>query len=265
MTDDTAALRAMLEWYAAMGVDTAVEDMPQNRFAAPAAAQAAVRGQVAARAASAPPAALRSDTLLSPEDAATEARRLAASAPSLADLEALMAAFDGCALKKSASRLVFADGNPAAKIMMVGEAPGRDEDESGKPFVGKAGKLLDRMLASIDLDRSQVYIANVVPWRPPGNRTPTPQEIAICLPFIRRQIELCNPDILICLGAPSAMTLLDQREGILRLRGRWFDYAVGGRSIPALPMLHPAYLLRAPAQKKLAWRDLRLLAAHLRR
>ena len=188
-----------------------------------------------------------------------QARELAASAPDLSTLEALLEGFSGCALKSTASRLVFADGNPQARIMIIGEAPGREEDEIGKPFVGRAGQLLDRMLAAIKLDRTGVYIANTVPWRPPGNRTPTPQEIAICQPFLARQIALCGPDLIITMGAPATQTLLNQKEGILRLRGRWFDYACGGRSIPSLATLHPAYLLRQPAQKALAWRDFRAL------
>lgn len=263
------ALLSMLEWYVEMGVDVAVEDAPINRFVSAAEAPAAAQDrppllQWAQPAVAQTAAFSRSDApLLAPEEAAQEARALAAQAATLEQLEALMTAFEGCALKKSASRLVFADGNPHAKVMLVGEAPGRDEDEQGKPFVGRAGKLLDRMLASIGLDRTSVYIANIVPWRPPGNRTPTPQEIAICLPFIQRQIELCAPEILVCVGAPSSQTLLDQRDGILRLRGRWFDYAVGPRTIPALATLHPAYLLRAPAQKKLAWRDLQALAERI--
>jgi uracil-DNA glycosylase family 4 len=159
---------------------------------------------------------------------------------------------------------VFADGAPDARIMMVGEGPGGDEDRIGRPFVGRAGQLLDRMLAAIELDRRQVYIANVVPWRPPGNRTPTLQETAICLPFIRRQIELVAPKILVCLGASSAQTLLGLKEGITRTRGQWFDYPLGEGTIKALPMLHPAYLLRQPAQKRAAWRDLRTLAKALR-
>ncbi|HRK25052.1 MAG TPA: uracil-DNA glycosylase, partial [Beijerinckiaceae bacterium] len=189
------------------------------------------------------------------------ARDRAYSAASLADLRALMEAFDGCALKHSARQLVFADGNPQARIMLVGEAPGRDEDEQGLPFVGRSGRLLDRMLAAIGLDRTSVYITNIIPWRPPGNRTPTPQEIAICLPFIARHIALVDPVVVVCLGALSAQTLLGQRDGILRLRGRWFDYDTGHRTIPALATLHPAYLLRQPAQKRFAWRDLRALAA----
>jgi len=150
---------------------------------------------------------------------------------------------------------VFADGNPQGRVMFVGEAPGRDEDIAGLPFVGRSGKLLDLMMAAIGLDRTKVYIANVVPWRPPGNRTPTPQETAICLPFIRRQIELSGAEILVCLGQPSTQTLLETREGITRTRGRWFKFEAGGRELRALATYHPAFLLRSPLQKRLAWRD----------
>jgi DNA polymerase len=140
--------------------------------------------------------------------------------------------------------------------MLVGEAPGADEDRIGKPFMGRSGQLLDRMLAAIGLDRNAVYIANIVPWRPPGNRTPTPQEVAICKPFIERQIELANPDFLVCLGGPAAQNLLSIKDGILRTRGRWFSYATpDGRTIRTLATLHPAYLLRQPLQKRLGWRD----------
>jgi DNA polymerase len=139
--------------------------------------------------------------------------------------------------------------------MLVGEAPGYEEDKSGLAFVGRSGQLLDRMLAAIGLDESKVYIANVVPWRPPGNRTPTPQETAICLPFMLRQIELANPDILVCMGNPSTQTLLNTREGITRTRGRWFPFQTGSREIKAMPTFHPAFLLRTPLQKRLAWRD----------
>ena len=158
-------------------------------------------------------------------------------------------------LRATATRLVFADGNPQARVMFVGEAPGRDEDIEGLPFVGRSGKLLDRMMAAIGLNRANAYIANIVPWRPPGNRTPTPQESAICLPFTLRQIELVDPDVLVCLGGPSAQTLLGSREGILRTRGRWFAFQTGRREIRATATLHPAYLLRQPLQKRLAWRD----------
>ncbi|TIV27765.1 MAG: uracil-DNA glycosylase, partial [Mesorhizobium sp.] len=164
--------------------------------------------------------------------------------------------FDGCNLKFTAKNLVFADGNPNADLMLVGEAPGRDEDLEGLPFVGRSGRLLDRMLAAIGLDRASAYIANVIPWRPPGNRTPTPHETEICRPFIERQIELVNPKVLVNLGGPSAKTLLNTAEGILRLRGNWRVHTTAsGIAIPAMPTLHPAYLLRTPAHKKLAWRD----------
>ena len=164
-------------------------------------------------------------------------------------MRAALEAFQGCSLKATATQLVFADGAPDASIMLVGEAPGADEDRNGRPFVGRAGKLLDRMLASIGLDRTKVYIANVVPWRPPGNRTPTLQETTICLPFMMRQIALVNPRWLVCLGASATQTLLGAKEGITRARGVWREYAnEDGRAIPALPMFHPAYLLRRRAR-----------------
>jgi DNA polymerase len=183
------------------------------------------------------------------------AREAAKTAASLEDLRALLDKFEGCSLRNTATQLAFADGNPQSRVMFVGEAPGYEEDISGRPFIGRSGKLLDRMLEAIGLDRTTAYIANVVPWRPPGNRTPTPQETSICLPFIRRQIELANPDILVCLGGPSAQTLLGIKEGITRSRGRWFPYDTGTREIRALPTFHPAFLLRSPLQKRLAWRD----------
>lgn len=176
-----------------------------------------------------------------------------------------MAAFDGCNLKFTAKNLVFADGNPNAAVMLVGEAPGRDEDLEGLPFVGRSGRLLDQMLAAIGLDRTSAYIANVIPWRPPGNRTPTPHETEICRPFIERQIELVKPKVLVNLGGPSAKTLLNTTEGILRLRGNWRVHTTAsGIAIPAMPTLHPAYLLRTPAHKKLAWRDFLEVKAKLR-
>ena len=184
------------------------------------------------------------------------ARQRAATAATLDELRQQMAEFDGCNLKFTAKNLVFADGNPEASVMLVGEAPGRDEDLEGLPFVGRSGQLLDRMLAAIGLDRQSVYIANVIPWRPPGNRTPTPQETEICRPFIERQIELANPKVLVTLGGPSAKLLLNATEGVLRLRGNWKTHVTAsGATIPAMPTLHPAYLLRNPAHKKLAWRD----------
>ena len=191
----------------------------------------------------------------SPEAAVMSARAAAKSAESLEALRALLEAFEGCMLRATATRLVFADGNPKARVMFVGEAPGRDEDIAGLPFVGRSGKLLDRMMGAIGLDRTKAYIANIVPWRPPGNRTPTPHESAICLPFIHRQIELADPDILVCLGQPSTQTLLGTKEGITRTRGRWFKFDSGSREIRALATYHPAFLLRSPLQKRLAWRD----------
>jgi uracil-DNA glycosylase family 4 len=191
----------------------------------------------------------------SPDAAVMAARDAAKTAASLEELRSILGRFEGCALRATATQLVFADGNPAARVMFVGEAPGRDEDIAGLPFVGRSGKLLDRMMAAIGLDRTSAYIANIIPWRPPGNRTPTPQESAICLPFIMRQIELTDPDILVCLGGPSAQTLLNTKDGITKIRGRWFPYQTGTREIRALPTLHPAYLLRQPLQKRLAWRD----------
>lgn len=252
---DPASPRQILEFLLAAGVDLPLGDEPVNRLAPPPALRLPEK--------EAPAAAPAAPKLAGPEEAAADARAIAKAAPDLEALRAALEAFEGCALKKTASRLVFADGNPAARIMIIGEAPGRDEDEIGRPFVGRAGHLLDRMLKAIGLDRTQVYIANTVPWRPPGNRTPTPQEMATCLPFILRQIELCAPDILVTMGAPAAQSLLNSKDGILRLRGRWLEFATGGRRIPALPMLHPAYLLRSPAQKNLAWRDLRALKAKL--
>jgi DNA polymerase len=203
-------------------------------------------------------------TAVPPSDEASHAARIAArQAGTLDELRDVLARFEGCNLRLTATQLVFADGNPAGRVMFVGEAPGREEDQQGIPFVGRSGQLLDRMLAAIGLDRSGVYIANVVPWRPPGNRTPTPQETAICRPFIERQIELAAPDFLVPLGAAAAKELLETPEGILRLRGQWREYRAGGRMIRAMATLHPAYLLRQPLQKRLAWRDFLMLKAAL--
>lgn len=267
-------LVAIARWYADMGIDLAVGEQPRDRFAEVAAEPArAERRQPAEASAPVPQSQGRvaprdlarpSATAAPPPDEATRtARELAAAAHSLDELRAALENFDGCALKRTANRLVFADGNPQARIMLVGEAPGADEDRQGLPFVGRAGQLLDMMLRAIDMDRSHVYIANVVPWRPPGNRTPSPQETAICLPFIHRQIALVDPAIVVCLGGSAAQTLLGLKEGIMRARGVWRDFALEGgegqRSIRALATLHPAYLLRQPAHKRLAWRDLREL------
>ncbi|HRQ83305.1 MAG TPA: uracil-DNA glycosylase, partial [Azospirillaceae bacterium] len=199
-------------------------------------------------------------------EGAALARSQAGKAATLAELEAAIRAFDGCPLKRTATNTVFADGNPKARIMLVGEAPGEDEDRQGVPFVGASGKLLDLMLKSIGLDRTQVYISNILPWRPPGNRNPTPGEIAACLPFLERHVALIAPAVLIPLGGTAAKTLLNRAEGITKLRGRWFEYRIerglDGKALvaPMLPMFHPAYLLRNPAAKKEAWRDMLLLS-----
>ena len=186
------------------------------------------------------------------------ARALAASCATLSELKSALMNFDGCELKRYATNTVFADGTPTGRIMLIGEAPGRDEDEQGLPFVGRAGKLLDRMLAAIGLDRSKVYITNVLNWRPPQNRDPSPEEAAACLPFLHRHIELADPLVLILLGKVSVRHVLGIDEGILRVRGRWKEYHSVhlGRTIPVMPTLHPAYLLRQPVAKRLAWRDL---------
>jgi DNA polymerase len=262
-------VQQLLAFYLEAGVDCALTDEPLNRLAdpdiAPAPAKAEPREAVAPRAFMPPPAvaASRADAVLAPEAAIISAREAARTAPSLEALRALLENFDGCALKHTATRLVFADGNPQSRIMFVGEAPGRDEDIEGLPFVGRSGKLLDRMIAAIGLDRSKAYIANVIPWRPPGNRTPTPQETQICLPFIQRQIELVNPDVLVTLGNPSTQTLLQTRDGIMKTRGKWFDYDTGTRTIRAIATFHPAYLLRSPSYKRMSWQDLRAIAKAL--
>ncbi|MFC6488003.1 uracil-DNA glycosylase, partial [Nitratireductor sp. GCM10026969] len=201
-----------------------------------------------------------------PDEAqAARARELARQAGSLEELKAILAEFDGCNLKYTAKNLVFADGSPEADLMLVGEAPGRDEDLQGLPFVGRSGKLLDRMLAAIGRDRTSAYISNVIPWRPPGNRDPSPLETEICRPFIERHIELAHPKVLVTLGNPSTKLLLRTQTGIMRMRGNWAVHTTpGGLEIPTLPTLHPAYLLRNPAHKRLAWRDFLAIKAKLR-
>jgi DNA polymerase len=258
----------ILLWWREAGIEMALDETPHDRFAESAArlarraAAAAAREQIEPRASpvrAAPVRVVQAPTA-APEEAARSAAEAAAAAETLEELRAALEAFTGCGLKATATQLVFADGAPNAPVMLVGEAPGGDEDRIGRPFVGRAGQLLDRMLAAIGLDRTKVYIANVVPWRPPGNRTPTPQETSVCLPFVRRQVALVNPRVLVCLGASSTQTLLGAKEGITRTRGVWRDYAnEDGRAIPALPMFHPAYLLRQPAAKRWAWVDLRKL------
>lgn len=263
----------MLRWWLDAGVEFGVDERPHDRFAKSAGTElhaAETATSPSTRPLATPPrenSALAhvSGDMAPPDAALAAARELAASASDLSALRSIMEEFEGCGLKRTATQLVFDDGSPGAPVMLVGEAPGADEDRLGRPFVGRAGQLLDRMLKAVGLDRSRVYIANVVPWRPPGNRTPTLQETQTCLPFIRRQIELAKPKILVCLGGSSAQTLLGVKGGITRARGSWFTYRCeGGREIRAFAMLHPAYLLRQPSQKRLAWSDLRALANELK-
>jgi uracil-DNA glycosylase family 4 len=276
MTPDSApTVQQLLTFYLEAGVDCALNEEPVNRLSDPGiisarreipeASETRAPREATPKPVNITPAipAMRGTAAPAPEAAILSAREAARTAPTLEALRALLETFDGCALKSTATRLVFADGNPQARIMFVGEAPGREEDIEGLPFVGRSGKLLDRMMSAIGLDRTSAYIANVIPWRPPGNRTPTPQETQICLPFIQRQIELVNPDVLVTLGNPSTQTLLQTREGIMKTRGRWFEYDTGTRVIGALATFHPAYLLRSPSYKRMAWQDLRAIAKAL--
>jgi DNA polymerase len=259
----------LLTFYAEAGVDAAIGEEARNWLSpqdavAPAAPPSRTQstspdigGKIPSRSGDLRNTAspLRVTAPPAPNAAVMAAREAARTATDLDQLRAILDAFEGCSLKASASRLVFADGSPKSRLMLVGEAPGAEEDRQGLPFVGRSGQLLDRMLAAIGLDRSKVYIANIVPWRPPGNRTPTPVETQICLPFIQRQIELCDPDVLVTVGQPSTGALLGV-QGIMKNRGRWFSYQTGSREIRAMPILHPAYLLRSPIGKRLAWRDM---------
>lgn len=272
--------RELLRFYAEAGYDEALEESPVDRFAEGKAARAVVartappasaptppprspREAAPARPA-APPQPPQQKAAVPDEEQAQRARALAREAKTLDELREIMAAFDGCNLKFTAKNLVFADGNPQAELMLVGEAPGRDEDIEGLPFVGRSGRLLDRMLGAIGRDRTSAYIANVIPWRPPGNRDPSPLETEICRPFIERQIELAAPKVLVTLGNPSTKLLLKAQSGIMRMRGNWTTYATAsGAEIPAMPTLHPAYLLRNPAHKRLAWRDFLEVKARL--
>jgi uracil-DNA glycosylase family 4 len=244
---DAEAL-AVLDWYRSAGVDVAVGEEPVDRFAASVVKPRPKPAATAAAPVVLPEAVLKSDP--------AETRALAASAQTLDELKAVMAAYDGCGLKLRATQLCFADGNPEAEIMLVGEAPGSEEDLQGKPFVGRAGQLLDRMLKAIGLDRTQVFIVNTVPWRPPGNREPSPEEMALCQPFLHRQIELVAPKVMVTLGNVPTKALFGTTTGILRMRGQWKDLTVGSHAVPTLAMLHPAYLLRQPGSKALAWRDM---------
>jgi uracil-DNA glycosylase len=284
-TDAQADLIAYLDFHVEAGADAALDEQPHDRFGeadTPAPTLRAPR-RTAPRAAE-PPAGAVANTLVpppgspppaaaprtfgraasaQPDEAASDARARARQAKTLDELERILADFDACPLRFTAKNLVFADGNPEARVMFLGEAPGADEDRIGKPFMGRSGQLLDKMMKAIGLDRSSAYIGNIVPWRPPGNRNPTPQEVAVCRPFVERQIELVDPDIIVCLGAPATQTLTGTKDGILRTRGRLFPYKLPSREAKVLATLHPAFLLRQPVQKRLAWRDFRALRALL--
>ncbi|KOX54680.1 DNA polymerase [Streptomyces purpurogeneiscleroticus] len=284
--DAQADLIAYLDFHVEAGADAVLDERPHDRFSeadAPAPTLRAPRrapdppvGPTAGPTASSlvpppgspPPAAAPSRTFgraasAQPDEAASDARARARQAKTLDELERILADFDACPLRFTAKNLVFADGNPEARVMFLGEAPGADEDRIGKPFMGRSGQLLDKMMKAIGLDRTSAYVANIVPWRPPGNRNPTPQEVAVCRPFVERQIELVDPDLIVCLGAPATQTLTGTKDGILRTRGRLFPYKLPNREVKLLATLHPAFLLRQPVQKRLAWRDFRSLRALL--
>jgi len=260
-------LASALRWQMEMGVDTALIDKPaavqtdqptsfrDAKITQPSAPIEQTKAAGSVLAAPLVPAAT---------DLATRSPDLSA-VHSLTDLKQALEAFDGCALKKTASNLVFSDGNPEAPVMIIGEAPGGDEDRMGLPFVGAAGQLLDKMLAAIGFDRQHVYITNILPWRPPGNRTPSSEEVALLWPFLRRHIQLKAPQVIFALGGSSAKLLLNTTTGILKLRGQTqeVDFGDAGHPmmIPVLPSLHPAYLLRAPVMKRQAFADLLTLKA----
>ncbi len=245
-------LATLLRWYEEVGVDASVVD------------EAGVWTRPKAAPPPAPAPASR-PALPAADATALDAAALASEADTLEALRAVIDRFDGCALKVTATNLVFADGNPQARLMLVGEAPGAEEDRKGLPFVGRAGQLLDRMLAAIGLDRNTVYITNILNWRPPGNRTPNPSEITMCLPFVHRHIALVRPDVLVLLGGTSAKALLATNDGIMKLRGRWYDLAVPGLAapLPTIATFHPAYLLRTPLAKRQSWKDLIAIAKRL--
>ncbi len=257
--DHHAAL-ALLEWQVELGVTEAICDAPVNRYDLPAAQPSAHKQKTAGE--STPPPQGSVPPAVDPVQVARDAADRAAD---LTGLAAAMASYEHCELKRGAKNAVFADGNPSARVMVIGEAPGRDEDIQGKPFVGRAGQLLDRMFAAIGMARDAtvaedaIYITNILPWRPPQNRDPTAEEVAMLVPFLQRHVQLAAPQILVLMGNISCQALLG-RKGITRMRGKW-ETVLG---LPALPMFHPAYLLRNPHAKREAWHDLLMLQERLR-
>jgi DNA polymerase len=268
--DDLAAL---LKWYVDNGLDETIGEVPVDRFAPPPAPESAPapvteRRPAAAtsiRAASSP-LPVRAPVPLESPQLVEDARELARRCGTIAELETAIRAFEGCALKRTAKNTVFADGVAGAPVMVVGEAPGADEDRLGKPFVGVSGQLMDRMFDAIGMSRERdLYITNILFWRPPGNRTPTLAEQAICLAFTRRHIELAKPKVLVLAGGTAAKAVLDTTEGIMRLRGKWTSLRLDdGSELPTLPTFHPAYLLRTPASKRQSWYDLLALDKRLK-
>lgn len=258
----TTELRALLAWHLQAGVDETIGEAPVDRYAVHSAQMAARKQAVVAPG---PAPDKRAAPAIGGTAAVHDAVALAAGASSVAELKAAVERFEGCGLKETATNTCFYDGNPEARLVLIGEGPGAEEDRQGRPFVGPSGQLLDKMLASIGLDRSRVLISNTVFWRPPGNRTPTSAEIAVCMPFVERLIELVDPTVLVCVGGPAATSLLAQTKGVGKLRGLWFDYASKGlpRPVAATAIFHPAYLLRTPARKRLAWADLLMIRARL--
>jgi uracil-DNA glycosylase family 4 len=271
---DAQSWAELLRWYVEMGVDEAIGEVAVDRTR-PRATQEVVQDADQAVGARPSPPPDRARNAAPPlaaaiarpfPAAAADVIALANAAATLDALERAVAAFEGCALRQTATSTVFADGNPAARLMLIGEAPGAEEDRLGKPFVGRSGQLLDRMLAAIGIDRTAAYITNVLYWRPPGNRKPTPAEIAACLPFVERHIALVRPAVLVLCGGTAASTLLATTEGITKLRGRWFDLAVDGldRPVKTIATYHPSYLLRSPERKREAWRDLLTIQEELK-
>jgi len=270
MTPADAA--SALAWLIEMGADELIGAMPQNRLAIAEPQRAQAPARVEAGLSRPLPGAARpspAQPKSSLADSVQDARAIAAGCASLEELAAALARFDACPLRRTATNLCFLDGNPRARVLVIGEAPGNEEDLQGKPFVGRSGQLLDRMLAAIGLDRRaeeptrSVLITNTIFWRPPGNRKPTEAETGMCMPFVLRLVELMRPRLILCAGATPTQRMMNLTDGILKLRGRWFEVAIGGESIPLLATLHPAYLLRQPAQKRLAWRDLLSLRERL--
>jgi DNA polymerase len=283
------ALTALLDWYREMGVDQVIGDAPidwlQRGDAAPgngftpllSPQPAPIAQPKSVPSVAAPPPAVparrppslpgapapRQFQATAPDTAVMAARTAARQAATLDELTARLAEFDGCSLKATAKNLCFYRGAAKARVMLIGEAPGRDEDLEGRPFVGRAGQLLDKMLAAIELTEQDVHVTNIVYWRPPGNRTPTPQEAQVCRPFLERQVELVAPELVVLLGGAAAKHVLEVADGIMRIRGKLRDIEIGSAKIRAIATLHPAYLLRTPAAKRLAWRDLLTVRATL--